>query len=117
VAYNFQTGNNKIKLLTEYEGVTQKLLFGNAVLAALMSVRKYDVIPQNGDCSRESNLRTLVFRNKVYKTPVTSLDELKLRIVAAMETVTLQMLENTCREIEYRLDILRDTKGAHVDVV
>jgi hypothetical protein len=36
VAYNFQTGN-KIKLLTEYEGVTQKVLFGNAVLAALMS--------------------------------------------------------------------------------
>jgi hypothetical protein len=32
VAYNFETGNNKIKLLTEYEGVTQKVLFGNAVL-------------------------------------------------------------------------------------
>jgi hypothetical protein len=28
----------------------------------------------------------------VYKTPVTSLDELKLRIVAAIETVTPQML-------------------------
>jgi hypothetical protein len=39
VASNFQTGNNKIKLLTEYEGVTQKVLFGNAVLAALMSGR------------------------------------------------------------------------------
>jgi hypothetical protein len=37
VAYNFQTGNNKIKLLTEYESVTQKVLFGNATLAALMS--------------------------------------------------------------------------------
>jgi hypothetical protein len=36
-----QTGNNKIKLLTEYEVVTQKVLFGNAVLAALMSGRKY----------------------------------------------------------------------------
>jgi hypothetical protein len=34
----------------EYEGVTQKVLFGNSVLAALMSGRKYDVIPQNGDC-------------------------------------------------------------------
>jgi hypothetical protein len=30
----------------------------------------------------------------VYKTPVTSLDELKLRIVAPIETVTPQMLEN-----------------------
>jgi hypothetical protein len=26
VAYNFQTGNNQIKLLTEYESVTQKVL-------------------------------------------------------------------------------------------
>jgi hypothetical protein len=41
VAYNFQTGSNKIKLLMEYEGVTQKVLFGNAVLAALLSGRKY----------------------------------------------------------------------------
>jgi hypothetical protein len=48
---------------------------------------------------------------------VTSLDELKLRIVAAIQTVTPQMLENTWREIEYRLDILRATKGAHVEVV
>jgi hypothetical protein len=27
VAYNFQTRNNKIKLLTEYENVTQTLLY------------------------------------------------------------------------------------------
>jgi hypothetical protein len=38
---------------------------------------------------------------------VTPLDELKLRIVAAIETVTPQMLENTWRKIEYRLDMLR----------
>jgi hypothetical protein len=45
----------------------------------------------------------------VLKVPVTSIDELKLRIVAMIETVTPQMLENTWREIEYRLDILRAT--------
>jgi hypothetical protein len=53
VAYNFQTKNNKIKLLTEYESVNQKVSFGNAMLAALMSGRKYDVIPQNDEYSRE----------------------------------------------------------------
>jgi hypothetical protein len=47
---------NGIKLLMEYENVTQNVLFGNAVLAALMSGRKYDVIPQNDHCSRESNV-------------------------------------------------------------
>jgi hypothetical protein len=53
----------------------------------------------------------------VYKTPVTYLDELKLRTVAAIETVTPQMLENTSKEIEYRFDILCAKKGAHVEVV
>jgi hypothetical protein len=48
---------------------------------------------------------------------VTSLHELKLRIVAAIGIVTPQMLENTCREIEYRLDILHATKGVHVEVI
>jgi hypothetical protein len=40
-----------------------------------------------------------------------------LRIVVAIETITPQMLENTWREIEYLLDILRATKGAHIEVV
>jgi hypothetical protein len=117
VAYNFQTGKNKIKLLTEYEGVTQKVLFGSAVLAALMSGRKYDVIPLSSpDITPLDFLLWGYVKDIVYKTTVTSLDEPKLRIVAAIETVTPQM-ENTCREIEYRLDILRATKGAHVEVV
>jgi hypothetical protein len=49
----------------------------------------------------------------VYKTPVISVNELKLRIIA----VTPQMLESTWRDIEYRFDILHATKGAHVEVV
>jgi hypothetical protein len=118
VAYNFQTGKNKIKLLTEYEGVTQKVLFGNAVLAALMSGRKYDVIPHTSpDITPLDFFLWGYVKDIVYKTPVTSLDELKLRIVAAIETVTPRMLENTWRKIEYRLDILRATKGAHVEVI
>jgi hypothetical protein len=57
----------------EYESVTHKVLFGNAALAALLFGRKYDVIPQNSDCSRESNMRTLAFRNKVRYLNTTSL--------------------------------------------
>jgi hypothetical protein len=59
VAYNFQTGNNKIKLLTEYEDVTQKVLFGNTVLAALMSGRKYDIITQFGDVITELSMKKI----------------------------------------------------------
>jgi hypothetical protein len=53
----------------------------------------------------------------VYKTLVTCLDELKLRIVVAVEAVTPQMLENPWREIKHRLGILRVVKGAHVEAV
>jgi hypothetical protein len=35
----------------QYEKVTQKVLFDNDVLAALMSERKYDLTHQNGNCS------------------------------------------------------------------
>jgi hypothetical protein len=59
VGHNFQNGNNNIKLHTEHESLTQKVLFGNVVLAALMSGGKYVVVSQNGDCSRESNVRIL----------------------------------------------------------
>jgi len=31
-------------------------------------------------------------------------------------TITEDMLENTLSEIDYRLDVLRATKGAHVEV-
>jgi hypothetical protein len=55
-------------------------------------------------------------KDTVYKTPLTSL-ELKFRIVAAIETVKPQMLENTWREIEYCSDILHATKSVHVEVV
>jgi hypothetical protein len=34
----------------------KKVLFGNAVLAAMMSRRKYNAIPQSGNCSGESNV-------------------------------------------------------------
>jgi hypothetical protein len=50
-------------------------------------------------------------------TPVTSLDESKIRIFAAIETITPEVLQKTWREVEYRLDIFRAKKGAHVEVI
>jgi hypothetical protein len=52
----------------------------------------------------------------VYSTPVPDIDTLKTRIRDALATVTEEMLENTWREIEYTLDVLRATNGAHVEV-
>jgi hypothetical protein len=59
MAYNWQIGNKRIKQVREYESVSQKISF-----IAFMFGRKY-VIPQNGDCSKESNIRTFISQNKV----------------------------------------------------
>ena len=53
---------------------------------------------------------------KVFSTPVPDITNLKARITDAFATVIEDMLENTWIEIDYRLDILRATKSAHVEV-
>jgi hypothetical protein len=44
---------------------------------------------------------------------VPDITNLKARITDAFATVIEDMLENTWREIDYRLDVLRATRGAH----
>jgi len=53
-------------------------------------------------------------KDKVFSTPVPDITDLKARITDAFATITEDMLENAWREIDYRLDVLRATKGAHV---
>jgi len=55
-------------------------------------------------------------KDRVFSTPVPDITNLKARITDAFATITKDMLENTWREIDYRLDVLRATKGAHVEV-
>jgi hypothetical protein len=70
---------------------------------------------------RSSDLTTLDFfirgyiKDLVYQTKV-HVAELRSRKTAACEIVTPVMLQNTWREVEYRLDICRATKGAHVEI-
>jgi len=52
----------------------------------------------------------------VFSTPVPDIVKLKARITDAFVTITEEMLENMWRETGYRLDVLRATKGAHVEV-
>ena len=52
----------------------------------------------------------------MFSTPVPDITNLKARITDAFVTITEHMLENTLRETDYRLDGLRATKGAHVEV-
>jgi hypothetical protein len=51
-----------------------------------------------------------------YKHTVPDITNLKARKTDAFATITEDMLENTWRDTDYRLDVLRATKGAHVEV-
>ena len=55
-------------------------------------------------------------KNKVFSTPVPDITNMKARITDAFATITEDMLENTWRETDYRLDVLCATKGTHVEV-
>jgi hypothetical protein len=55
-------------------------------------------------------------KDEVFSTPVSNITNLKARITDAFATITVDMLENTWRETDYLLDVLRATKGAHVEV-
>jgi hypothetical protein len=127
VAYNFQTETNKIKLLTEYENVTQKFyLARHALHIGIVLFENFTwifldaglgVMDQFRGLGAHPILRRLIsscgYTLRTLRTPVTSLDELKPIIVAAIENYA----KNTWRETEHRLDILRAKKGAHVEVV
>ena len=52
----------------------------------------------------------------MFWTPVPDITNWKARITDAFATKTEDKLENTWRETDYRLDVLRATKGAHVEV-
>jgi hypothetical protein len=52
----------------------------------------------------------------VYRTKVRDITNLKQRITDAIATIDEGMLQRTWQEIEYRLDVLRATNGAHIEV-
>ena len=51
-------------------------------------------------------------KDKMFSTPVPDITNVKARITDGFATITEDMLENTSREIDYRLEVLRATKGA-----
>jgi len=53
---------------------------------------------------------------QVYVPPLpASIPELKLRIRTAVETITADMLQTVWDELDYRVDVCRITKGAHIE--
>jgi len=53
-------------------------------------------------------------QNQMFK--VWDIDDLKQRISNAITIIDEAMLQRTWQEIQYRLDVLRATDGAHIEV-
>ena len=56
-------------------------------------------------------------KDRVFATPVQDLHDLRTRILDTIATVPMDMLDRTWHEIDYRLDIVRATNGAHIEVL
>ena len=55
-------------------------------------------------------------KDEVYVPPLAaSIPELKVRIRTAIETITADMLQTVWNELDYRVDVCRITKGAHIE--
>ena len=55
-------------------------------------------------------------KDQVYVPPLpASIPQLKARIRTAIETITADMLETVWNELDYRVDVCRITKGAHIE--
>jgi hypothetical protein len=55
-------------------------------------------------------------KDLVYVLPLPkTIPELKMRISNALALVTPDMLQNVWREMDYRLDVVRVTKGSHIE--
>ena len=44
-----------------------------------------------------------------------NIPELKVRITTAIETITADMLQTVWNELDFRVDVYRITKGAHIE--
>jgi len=55
-------------------------------------------------------------KDQVYVPPLpSSIPELKVRIRTAIGTITADMLQTVWNELDYRVDVFRITKGAHIE--
>ena len=55
-------------------------------------------------------------KDVVYCTKVKDINDFKEKITAAVETTDKEMLRRTWTEIQYHLDVLRATNGAHIEI-
>ena len=69
---------------------------------------KFEKQPQYGNSFRR-------WSTQFQETGCVCIPELKVRIKTAIETITADMLQTVWNELDYRVDVCRITKGAHIE--
>jgi hypothetical protein len=72
--------------------------------------------PRSPDLTSLDSFLVGLCEEHCYQVKINDLQRLIARISVAMTTVILNMLQATWNEVEYRLDICRATKGAHIEM-
>ena len=72
-------------------------------------------------CSMYSVIIKVLFlwgyvKDIMYRTKIRDINDLKQRITDPIATIDETLLQRTWQEIDYRLDVLRATNGAHIEV-
>ena len=122
----------KLRHSSNCTGICFPTGWGSASFCITVHVRDYlnECFPQQwigGDGPtawppRSPDLTSLDFffwgyiKDIVYRTPVVDLENLRGIIVATCGNVTPEMLQNIWRELKYRLDDFRATRGAHIEI-
>jgi hypothetical protein len=68
------------------------------------------------NCGAQTNWASNMLFAADYSAANRWLDDLKTRIRNAISAIPADILHRTWQELEYRLDVLRATKGAHIEV-
>ena len=55
-------------------------------------------------------------KDRVYQVKIKDLTHLKARVTEVIKSITLDMIANVWREVEYRLDVCRATNGGHIEL-
>ena len=72
--------------------------------------------PQSPDLTPCNFILWGYIKNRVYVPPVPrDLPQLRQRIVEAVAAIDCQMLQRVLQKLDYRIDICRVTKGAHIE--
>jgi len=110
----FKTANDSVRKEFMYNNFTQVVFIYRAIRNDCRGFN--NLPPRSPDATPCDFFLWGYVKNQVYVPPLpASIPELKVRIRTAIQTITADMLQTVWNELDYRVDVCRITKGAHIE--